>query len=261
MFLANNNKAIIVAMDHARTSGVVPGLEDPGAVIDKAIQSGADAMFTTFGVVKRYREKLIGHIPTFLRLDGGPSTYIEDWMAYTEWHLLHTIDDALMLGVDGVVLNLFLGLPVEAKIYQLISRAAVECTRVKMPLMVEAVACKSERIPDPLAADAIASACRLAFEHGADLVKTYYTGSPESFKHVIDNCPVPVLIAGGPKMDTTQEALQLVYDAIQGGSSGVVFGRNIWQNNNMPGMVAALQHIIHHGGSVSEAMQKLSPIE
>ncbi len=254
LFPKQNDNALIVAMDHARTHGVIEGLEDPGAVIDMAVEAGADGIFTTFGVVKRYRDKLIGRIPTFLRLDGGPSLYTEDWLAYTEWHLLHTVEDALTLGVDGVTLNLFLGGPVEAKTYQLISRAAVECTKIKMPLMVEAVTCRSERIPEPLAADAIASACRLAFEHGADIVKTYYTGSPESFKYVIDNCPAPVLIAGGAKMDTTEAALQIVQDSIAAGSSGVVFGRNIWQSDNMPGMIAALQHIIHKGGSVTEAM-------
>ena len=258
LFLKQDNKALIVAMDHARTHGVIEGLENPGAVIDAAVEAGADGIFTTFGVIKHYRDKLIGRIPTFLRLDGAASLYTEDWLAYTEWHLLHTIDDALMLGVDGVVLNLFLGGPVEAKTYQLISRAAVECTRVKMPLMVEAVTCRSESIPEPLAAEAIASACRLAFEHGTDLIKTYYTGSPESFKYVIDNCPAPVLIAGGAKMDTTEDALQIVHDSIAAGSSGVVFGRNIWQSNNMPGMIAALQHIIHGGGSVNEAMAILN---
>jgi DhnA family fructose-bisphosphate aldolase class Ia len=100
----------------------------------------------------------------------------------------------------------------------------------------------------------MASACRLAFEHGADLVKTYYTGSPDSFQYVIDNCPLPVLIAGGPKMDSTQEVLQVVDDAMAAGSAGVVFGRNIWQSSNMRGMIAAFQHIIHNGGTASEAM-------
>lgn len=255
--LADNNKALIIAMDHSRTSGVVPGLEDPGAIIDQAVAAGADGVMTTFGIIKRYRANLIGHIPTILRLDGGPSTYREDWMAYTEWHLLHTVEDALQLGVDGVVLNLFLGLPVEAKTYQLISKVAAQCTRINLPLMVEAVPCRSERVPDPKSAEAMASACRLAFEHGADLVKTYYTGTVDGFRHVTYNCPAPVLIAGGPKADTTEAALQMVADAIQAGAAGAVFGRNIWQGSNMRGTIAALQHIIHHNGSVSEAMGKV----
>jgi len=74
--LASDGKALIVAMDHARTHGAIEGLEDPGAVIEVSIDGGADAVMTTFGVAKRYREQLAGRIPTIIRLDGGPSLYV-----------------------------------------------------------------------------------------------------------------------------------------------------------------------------------------
>ena len=256
--LAPNNKALIVAMDHGRTLGVVPGLEDPAQVIEAAIEAGADGIMTSFGVVKRYRERLIGRIPTIIRLDGGPSEYREDWRAYTEWSLLHTVEDALFLGADGVVVNLFLDSPVELETYRIIARVAAECMRVKLPLMVETMPCRGKRITDPDSVEVTAAAARLAFEHGADMVKAYYTGDVEAFRQVVTGCPVPLLIAGGPKMDTTQAALQVVHDALQAGAGGVVFGRNIWQSGQTARMIAALKHIIHHDGSVNEAMQKLS---
>ena len=256
--LAPDHKAIIVAMDHARTHGVIEGLEDPGQVIDEVAEAGADAVMTTFGVVKRYRDRLIGRIPTILRLDGGPSLYREDWLAYTEWSLLHSVEDALFLGVDAVVLMAFVGIPVELETFRIVSKIASECLRVKLPLLVEALPCPSPRIPNPKSAEAMASAARLGFEHGADIIKSYYTGSQESFRHVVKNCPVPVLIAGGPKMETDQEVLQLVADAMEAGASGVVFGRNIWQNSNSRGMIGALRHVIHENGSVSEAMGQLT---
>jgi fructose-bisphosphate aldolase, class I len=77
--LASDGKAVVVAMDHARAYGAIEGLESPGAVIDAAVEAEADAVMTTLGVVKHYRERLIGPIPTILRLDGGPSFYREDW--------------------------------------------------------------------------------------------------------------------------------------------------------------------------------------
>jgi DhnA family fructose-bisphosphate aldolase class Ia len=194
--LASDGKAVVVAMDHARAYGAIEGLESPGAVIDAAVEAEADAVMTTLGVVKHYRERLIGPIPTILRLDGGPSFYREDWLAYTEWSLLHSVEDALLLGVDGVVLMAFVGIPVELQTYRIVARVAGECMRANLPLMVEALPSPSERIPDPKAPDAMASAARLAFEHGADLVKSYYT---EDFRRVTDSCPVPVLIAGGPR--------------------------------------------------------------
>jgi DhnA family fructose-bisphosphate aldolase class Ia len=255
--LASDGKAIVVAMDHARAHGVIEGLEDPGQVIDDAVAAGADAVMTTFGVIKRYRDKLMGRIPTVLRLDGGPSLYREDWLAYTEWSLLHSVEDALSLGVNGVVLMAFVGIPVELKTYRLVSKVAAECLRVKLPLIVEALPCPSPRIPDAKSPEAMASAARLGFEHGADLIKSYYTGSPDGFRHVVNNCPVPVLIAGGPKVDTNQEVLEQVAGAMEAGAAGVVFGRNIWQSGQTREMLAALRHIIHDNGPVSEAVRHL----
>src|SRR5262245_54965216 len=115
-------KALVIAMDHARTLGAVEGLEDPGKVLDQVIAAGADGVMTTYGVIKRYRDKLIGRVPTYLRLDGGPSKYREDWLRYTEWSLLHTVDDARALGVDGVCVMAFTGGDVELETYRIVAR-------------------------------------------------------------------------------------------------------------------------------------------
>ncbi|MDH3664966.1 MAG: fructose-bisphosphate aldolase, partial [Alphaproteobacteria bacterium] len=108
-----SKKQLVVAMDHARAMGAIEGLEDPGAVIDLAIEAGADAIMTSFGVIKRYRDRLIGRVPTLLRVDGGPSFYREDWLNNTAWRLLHTVEDAEALGVDGVCTMVFMGSEVE----------------------------------------------------------------------------------------------------------------------------------------------------
>jgi class I fructose-bisphosphate aldolase len=249
--LASDGKALVVAMDHARTFGAIEGLESPDTVIEAAVDAGADAVMTTFGVVKRYREQLIGRIPTIVRLDGGPSIYREDWLAYTEWSLLHSVEDALLLGADGVVVMAFVGIQVELATYRVVAKVAGECMRANLPLMVEALPCPSERIPDPKAADTMASASRLAFEHGADLIKSYYT---ENFRRVTDNCPAPVLIAGGPKMETVEETLRVAHNAIGAGAAGVVFGRNVWQSGDTRGVIRALRGIIHDGRPVADAL-------
>jgi DhnA family fructose-bisphosphate aldolase class Ia len=256
--LADDGKALIVAMDHARTHGVIEGLSDPGPVIDAAVDAGADAILTTFGVVKHYRERLTGRIPTILRLDGGPSLYREDWLGYTEWALLHSVEDALLLGASGVVLMAFVGIPVELQTYRIVARVASECLRANLPLIVEALPCPSQRIPDATAPNPMAAAARLAFEHGADLVKTYYTGTPEGFQQVVDNCPVPVLIAGGPRMDSEEATFQVVHGAMQAGAAGVVFGRNIWQHANPRGMIRVLAHQIHDGTGVNDALAEIA---
>ncbi|GIV85139.1 MAG: hypothetical protein KatS3mg052_2146 [Candidatus Roseilinea sp.] len=189
----------------------------------------------------------------------APSVYRQDWLAYTEWDLLHSVEDAVRLGVQAVVVMAFIGIPVELQTFRIISRVARECAQAGLTLMVEALPCPSERIPDAKDARAMASAARLAFEHGADLVKTYYTGSPESFRLVSQTCPVPVLIAGGPKMETPSETLQVAYGALEGGAAGVVFGRNVWQSGDAVGVVRALRCLIHEGVSVEAAIHTLQP--
>jgi class I fructose-bisphosphate aldolase len=250
-------KQLVVAMDHARALGGIEGLEDPGRVIDAVIEAGADAIMTSFGVVKRYRERLIGRIPTILRLDGGPSRYREDWLKYSEWTLLHAVEDARALGVDGVCTMVFMGGAVELETLEITAAVAGECLQDGLPLMVEALPCPSERIPDPTDAEAMASACRLGFEHGADVVKTYATGSAESFARVTASCPAPVLIAGGPRMGSEMAVLQVVRDTLDAGGRGVVFGRNIWQSPDPAKMVQALRHLIHDDGALEQAAELL----
>jgi len=70
---------------------------------------------------------------------------------------------------------------------------------------------------------------------------------------VVEGCPVPVLIAGGPKMDTELDALQTAYDALQEGAVGVVMGRNIWQNDHAVAMIRAVRGVVHEGATPKEA--------
>ena len=255
--LAADGRALIVAMDHAQTHGFIEGLENPGKVLETVIDAGVDGIMTTVGVMKKYRNLIAGRVPTMLRLDGGPSLYREDWLAYTEWDLLHSVDDALMLGADAVVVMAFLGISVELQTLRIVSRVASECMRARLPLVVEALPGPSARVPDAKDPLAMAAVCRVAFEHGADYIKTYYTGTPEGFRLVVDNCPVPIMIAGGPKMNTVEETLQVVDGAMQVGAAGVFFGRNIWQSPDPARMVRALQSVIHDRSSVADAMREL----
>jgi DhnA family fructose-bisphosphate aldolase class Ia len=252
-----DKKQLVVAMDHGRAMGAVEGLENPGRVIDSVIEAAADAIMTSFGVVKRFRERLIGQVPTVLRIDGGPSLYREDWLRNTEWTLLHTVEDARALGVDGVCTMVFIGAPVEAATLEITAEVAGACLQDGLPLMVEALPCPCERIPDTNAADAMASACRIGFEHGADVLKTYATGSAASFRKVTGSCPAPVLIAGGPKMDSDRAVLEVVRGTLDAGGQGVVFGRNIWQSPQPARMIRALRHLIHDDGTVDEAAELL----
>jgi fructose-bisphosphate aldolase/2-amino-3,7-dideoxy-D-threo-hept-6-ulosonate synthase len=96
-------------------------------------------------------------------------------------------------------------------------------------------------------------AARVGAELGADIVKTNYPGSPESFSEVVKGCKVPVVIAGGPKMSTERELLTMVYDSVQVGGTGVAIGRNIFQAENPTLLVRKLCAVVHQSLTVEEA--------
>ena len=76
----------------------------------------------------------------------------------------------------------------------------------------------------------LALVARISAEIGARVVKTYYC--KENFEKVVDGCPVPVVMAGGPKTETQKEVFDFVYDGMQKGAIGVNLGRNVWQTEN-----------------------------
>src|ERR1019366_4766397 len=118
-------------------------------------------------------------------------------------------------GVDGVCVMGFMGGAVEMKTYEIVARVVGDCALDGLPVMIEALPCPGPRIPNPMDAEAMASASRIGFELGADIIKTYYTGSPASFRKVTHSVPAPVLIAGGGKMETVRAALEVVHGSIE----------------------------------------------
>jgi putative autoinducer-2 (AI-2) aldolase len=96
----------------------------------------------------------------------------------------------------------------------------------------------------------LALSCRIAAELGAHLVKTYYC---ENFEKVVEGCPVPVIIAGGKKLPE-KDALNLTFNAIRDGASGVDMGRNIWQSDHPIQMITAVRAIVHDKLTVEESM-------
>lgn len=110
-----------------------------------------------------------------------------------------------------------------------------------------------KKIENDLDAEMLAHATRIAFELGADVIKAPYTGDEETFEPIVRNSPVPILILGGPKVETTAEILEMVQGAINAGARGVIFGRNIWQYERPSEIIKAIKTIVHENGSARDA--------
>jgi fructose-bisphosphate aldolase/2-amino-3,7-dideoxy-D-threo-hept-6-ulosonate synthase len=112
---------------------------------------------------------------------------------------------------------------------------------------------RGENIKNPYDVDIVKHVARVGAELGADVVKTLYTGSPGTFREVVRGCPVPVVVAGGPKLETEKAALELVAGSLAGGAAGVSMGRNLFQAKDPIGMTHAMARILFDGASVEEA--------
>jgi len=249
--------SLIVAIDHI-PSGFMEGWEYPESTIEKILEGNPDAVMATFGILKRFASMFAGRVSKILRLDGGPTYLLQDWPDCSVWDAFYTVEDAVNLGADGVIASVLLGSRVEMECMRVAARVAGDCLKYNLPCIFEAVPVEGQAIKNKLDPQMIAFAARLAAELGADCIKTYYPGDPNSFRLVTSRCPVPVLMAGGPKLDSERQLCEAVKGMLEGGGRGAFIGRNIWQHPNPPALLRALGGLIHKNITLDEALRGLN---
>ncbi|MEM3728790.1 MAG: 2-amino-3,7-dideoxy-D-threo-hept-6-ulosonate synthase [Candidatus Bathyarchaeia archaeon] len=245
----NDGKTVIVPLDHGVTNGPMQGLVSMQSTIDKLVAGGADAVVLHKGIAKNVDTKRLGlivHVSASTKV--GPDA---------NWKIrVCAIEEAIRLGCDAVSVHVNVGADREHEMLAELGRLADECDSWGIPLLAmmypRGPKVKSEHDPE-----LVAHAARLGAELGADIVKTNYTGDPKSFRKVVEGCPVPLIIAGGPKVNSTRRLLEMVYDAIQAGCAGVSIGRNVFQHEDPTAITRALVGIVHRGLKVREAMALL----
>ena len=245
----SDNKTVIVPMDHGVTVGPVTGLTNMQEIIDKLLLGGVDAVLINRGIAKKVDN---GNAGLIIHLS-GISALCPD--SNNKVHI-GTVDDAVRLGADAVSVHINVGSKHESNMLSTLGKVACECDDFGMPLLAMMYP-RGPNIKNAHSAEVVAHAARLGAELGADIIKTNYTGDVESFKLVTDSCPVPVIIAGGPKAETTKDVLQMVKDSMNGGGSGLSIGRNVFQHENPTKIVKALTAIVHNGASVNDALKIL----
>jgi len=245
----NDNRTVIVPMDHGVTIGPVEGIVNMQDIISKLLDGNVDAVVINRGIAKNVytgNAGLIVHLSGITVHCPDPNNKVQ----------IGSVADAVRLGADAVSVHVNMGAKEEAKMLSTMGKVACECDDFGMPLLAMMYP-RGPNIKDPHAADVVAHAARLGAELGADIIKTNYTGDVESFKEVVDSCLVSVIIAGGPKAETARDVLQMVKDSVTAGGSGLSIGRNVFQHEDPAKMVKALSAIVHKDLPVSEAMKIL----
>jgi putative autoinducer-2 (AI-2) aldolase len=241
--IQKDGKALFLPIDHGYFQGPIHMLEKPGETIKPLIQY-ADAVMLTRGVLRNCVDPAIPK-PIILRVSGGTSVVGED---LANEGLITSVREIIRLNASAVSMSVFVGSKYEHQSLTNLAQLVDECEDYGVPVMaVTAVGKELEKRE----ARYLALCCRIAAELGARVVKTYYC--PEKFEKVVEGCPVPVVIAGGPKVDTQREVFDFVYDGMQKGAIGVNLGRNIWQTEHPVAAIRALRAIIHENCTPQEA--------
>ncbi len=243
--IKEDGRCQFLPVDHGYFQGPTSCLENPSETI-KDLLPYADGLFVTRGVL-RSSVPSNSQTPIILRVSGGTSIIGADLANET---ITTSIEEIIRLNAAAVGISIFVGSEYEKQTLTNLARLVDRCEDFGIPVMaVTAVGKELEKRE----ARYLALSCRIAAELGARIVKTYYC--PEDFEKVTGGCPVPIVIAGGPKCETEFEVFEFVYDGVQKGAIGINLGRNVWQNPHPVPMMRALNAIIHKNSTPKEAQE------
>ena len=244
-----DNKTVIVPMDHGVTIGPIQGITNMQKITNQLIKGKVDAILVHKGIAKR------------INIDGAGLIVMLSGMSNLSPNIngkvqVCSVQEAVRIGADGVSVHVNVGSQDEDKMLQNLGKVSEECEAFGMPLLAMMYP-RGPKIQSEHDPTVVAHAARIGAELGADIIKTNYTGSIDTFKAVIESCPAPVVIAGGPKCKTPDEILETTFDALKAGASGLSIGRNVFQCDNPTQIAKALSAIVHENASVEQAAKIL----
>lgn len=248
---ASDKRSVIIAMDHGSTDGLVKGFEHPEQLLEQVVAGEPDGILTTVGIARHFSQQL-KDVSLLIRCDGATSP-----LRACQRDMTVDVETLLALGADAATAMYFPGTDLDHQSTLYFPKLASEAHRWHIPVMAEALPYGFEAHKDARAVETVAVACRMSVENGADIVKTFYTGDREGFKHVVDTCYAPVLALGGPRTDSVEGFLEIIRGAMDAGAAGVVIGRNVWQASSPTAMTKALVALVHHDATVADALQIL----
>ena len=236
---ARVGRTVIVPMDHGVSLGPVKGISTINNTIRKVCEGGGTCIVVHKGVAHHLNEEIMGDLGLIVHLSASTSL----WNEPNRKTLVGDVLDAVRLGADAVSVHVNLGGKYENEMMEQMGAVSSQCMEYGMPLLAMMYP-RGENIKDQFDIDAIKKCARVGAELGADIVKTNYTGDIDSFREVVKGCGVPVVIAGGAKMDSEEALLNIVRDAMKAGAAGVSIGRNVFQHEDIAGITKKLAEIV-----------------
>ena len=233
-----DGRTVLVALDHAAYMAAGPST----AAVSTCAAGHPDGVLATWHTARAHADELAG-VGLVLRVDGGVSDLGQ---ASTEdvSDVLYRAEQALAIGADALVLLAFPGAADEHRSLQRLARLCAECEFLGMPVMAEMIPGGWGRSVE-WSVENVRAATRIGVELGADIIKTVCPGPPEDFSAVVEDCPVPVVALGGPKVDSEDDVVALARGVVEAGAAGVAFGRNVWGSADPAKLIGRLHDAVH----------------
>ncbi|MGA9171639.1 MAG: 2-amino-3,7-dideoxy-D-threo-hept-6-ulosonate synthase [Nitrososphaeraceae archaeon] len=248
--ILKNDRMLCIPMDHGISNGPIPGLENIHSVIYQCEKAGLTCVLVNKGIIKTLPRAidigLIVHLSGSTSIGPAPNRKV----------LMGTVEEALRLGADAVSVHINIGAKEEPEMLYNLGMISDKCDEWNIPLIAMMYP-RGETIKNQYDPEIVAHTARIGAEAGADIVKSVYTGEVNSFRKVVKSCPVPIVIAGGPKAKTDKDIVEMCFGAMEAGAKGVTFGRNIFQHRNPPAIIHALSNIILGRKSPKEVLADL----
>jgi len=241
---------LAVAVDQAMARGIFDELMPIDRKISEIVTGGPDAITMHKGLAEKCFRKHAGKTGLILKC----STFSPYQPNYDTW--VTDVEAAVKLGADAVSMGCIVGGDDQYEQLRNLGMIADKALDYGIPLVAH-IYPRGNQIPKEEQNNwkNVAYAVRTGAELGVDIVKTKYTGSPETFQKVIESAPCKVVVAGGYIGHNPEDYFQMVRDVIDVGGAGITFGRFVWNNNNPTATVKTLAALIHEGLSVSEALE------
>lgn len=245
--------SVIIPMDHGVSEGPMEGIINLAESVEKVANGGANAVIGHMGLALHAHRNNGKDVGLILHLSASTRVNPRD---KNDKVLVNSVQTALKMGADAVSIHVNIGSLHESNQLEDLGMISQECMEWGIPLLAMMYP-RGEGLTHPeKSSEMVSLAARVGAELGVDIVKTYYTGDPDSFRKVTEGCMVPVLIAGGSKVSDT-ETLEMIYGAMQGGGAGISMGRNAFQHESPERFVAAAVAIVHEEATIEQAKKIL----
>ena len=242
-----------VAVDHfiAYGQALPAGLRHIESTLAAIVAARPDAVTMHKGIAMHAWQPHAGDVPLIIQ---SSTIRVDD----TACEQVATVEEAVRLGADAFAIAAFVRGATEAAYLRRVADAVREAERFDMPVICHIYPRDFTHGPqNSYKPEDIAWATRCAVEVGADVVKTPYCGDVVAHTQIVDDCPVPLVAAGGPQSGSLESALSMMAEVVQTGARGATIGRNIWgvEAGCITAAVHAFKAVIHDGKSPQEAMQ------